>query len=169
GRLQRGQRPARTGRPGGGTRRATCGAEPQRRWDASACRDPVGATGPASAGLPMSPPRPDLITDPYDVIEERFAAVQGDSRLERLFDGCRWAEGPVYVPAGRYLLFSDIPNDRMLRWDETTDQVGVFRQPSGYANGHTRDRTGRLVSCEHGNRRVTRTEHDGTVTVIADR
>jgi gluconolactonase len=75
----------------------------------------------------------------------------------------------VYVPAGRYYLVSDVPNDRILRWDETTGAIGVFRQPSGYANGNTLDREGRLVTCEHGNRRVTRTEHDGTVTVLADR
>ncbi len=75
----------------------------------------------------------------------------------------------MYIPAGRYLLWSDIPNDRILRWDETTGSVGVFRQPAGYANGGTLDGAGRLVTCEHGNRRVTRTEHDGSVTVIADR
>ena len=89
--------------------------------------------------------------------------------MEGLYTGGRWTEGPVYFPAGRYLVFSDIPNDRMLRWDETTGAVGVFRQPAGYANGHTVDRQGRLVSCEHGNRRVTRTEHDGSITVLADR
>jgi gluconolactonase len=88
--------------------------------------------------------------------------------VERLFTGGRWLEGPVYHPAGRFLLFSDIPNDRMLRWDETTGVVGIFRQPAGYTNGNTLDPHGRLVSCEHGNRRVTRTEHDGTVTVVAD-
>jgi gluconolactonase len=111
----------------------------------------------------------ELVKTDFLTLDERFAGVNGDGQMRRLYTGCRWTEGPVYFPAGRYLLFSDIPNDRMLRWDETTDQVGVFRQPSGYANGHTRDRAGRLVSCEHGNRRVTRTEHDGTVTVIADR
>lgn len=89
--------------------------------------------------------------------------------IATLYDGCRWAEGPCYVPAGRYLLFNDIPEDRMLRWDEVTGAVGVFRQPSGYANGNTLDRSGRLVTCEQGNRRVTRTEHDGSVTVLADR
>ncbi|ANY08923.1 SMP-30/gluconolactonase/LRE family protein [Pseudonocardia sp. HH130630-07] len=104
----------------------------------------------------------------FEVHDERFRC-RGDARLERLHTGCRWTEGPVYVPAGRYLLFDDIPNDRMLRWDETTGAVGVFRSPSGYANGNTLDRAGRLVTCEHGNRRVTRTEHDGTVTVLADR
>ena len=90
-------------------------------------------------------------------------------RLEQLHGGCRWAEGPVYVPAGRYLVWSDIPNDRMLRWDETTGAVGVFRHPAGYPNGSTLDGLGRLVTCEHGNRRVTRTEHDGSQTVVADR
>jgi gluconolactonase len=111
----------------------------------------------------------DTIEANLEVIDERFAACSGDARVERLFEGCRWAEGPVYVPAGRYLLWNDIPNDRMLRWDEATGAVGVFRQPSGYANGNTLDRTGRLVTCEHGNRRVSRTEHDGSITVIADR
>ena len=106
----------------------------------------------------------------YLVLDDRFRpCANGDVRIERLHGGCRWAEGPVYIPAGRYLLWSDIPNDRILRWDETTGSVGVFRQPAGYANGGTLDRAGRLVTCEHGNRRVTRTEHDGSVTVIADR
>jgi gluconolactonase len=107
--------------------------------------------------------------DAYEVLDERFAPLQGDSRLERLFDDCRWAEGGVYFPAGRYLLFSDIPNNRIMRWDECTGAVGVFRQPSRNANGHTVDRQGRLVSCEHSGRQVTRTEHDGSITVIADR
>jgi gluconolactonase len=105
----------------------------------------------------------------FEVIDERFTVVRGDSRIERLFEGCRWAEGPVYVPAGRYVVWSDIPNDRMLRWDEMSGNVGLFRDPAGYSNGNTLDREGRLVTCEHGNRRVTRTEHDGSVSVIADR
>jgi gluconolactonase len=83
--------------------------------------------------------------------------------------GCRWTEGPACFPAGRYLIVSDVPNDRLLRRDETTGAVGAFRQPSNYANGHTIDRRGRLVTCEQGARRVTRSEHDGTVTVLADR
>jgi gluconolactonase len=105
----------------------------------------------------------------FAVIDERFAGIGGDEWMERLFADGRWTEGPAYFPAGRYLVFSDIPNDRMLRWDETTGAIGVFRQPAGYANGHTVDRQGRLVSCEHGNRRVTRVEPDGSLTVIADR
>ena len=89
--------------------------------------------------------------------------------VERLYTGGRWTEGPAYFPGGRYLLFSDIPNDRMLRFDELTGAVGVFRAPAGYSNGNTVDRQGRLVSCEQGHRRVTRTEHDGSVTVLIDR
>jgi gluconolactonase len=104
----------------------------------------------------------------YEVLDERFYAVQGDIGVEILHTGCRWAEGPVYVPAGRYLLWSDIPNDRVLRWDETTGGVGIFAEPAAYANGHTLDAQGRVLSCEHGGRRVTRIEHDGSVTVIAD-
>lgn len=110
-----------------------------------------------------------MIKTEFEVLDERFGRVDGDSVVEVLYSGCRWAEGPAYFPAGRYLVFSDIPNDRMLRWDETTGAVGVFRAPAGYTNGHTVDRQGRLISCEQGNRRVTRTEHDGSVTVLADR
>jgi gluconolactonase len=108
-----------------------------------------------------------MIKAQFEVLDERFARVNGDEWMQRLYTGCRWTEGPAYFPAGRYLVFSDIPNERMLRYDETTGVVGVFRQPSGYANGHTVDRLGRLVSCEQGNRRVTRTEHDGSITVLA--
>jgi gluconolactonase len=110
-----------------------------------------------------------MIKTEFEVLDERFGQVDGDSVVEVLYSGCRWAEGPAYFPAGRYLVFSDIPNDRMLRWDETTGEVGVFRSPAGYTNGHTVDRQGRLISCEQGNRRVTRTEHDGSITVLADR
>jgi gluconolactonase len=111
----------------------------------------------------------ETIPTEFEVLDERFAGIKGDRRVERFDLGCRWAEGGVYVPAGRYYLVSDIPNDRILRWDETTGAFGVFRQPAGYANGNTLDREGRLVTCEHGNRRVTRTEHDGSITVLADR
>ena len=106
----------------------------------------------------------------FEIIDERFAhCVKTSARVERLFEGCSWAEGPAYFPAGRSLVWSDIPNDRQLRWDETTGVTGVFRQPAGYTNGNTVDRQGRLVSCEHGGRRVSRTEHDGSITTIADR
>lgn len=88
--------------------------------------------------------------------------------VERLAGGLRWAEGPVWFGDGRYLLWSDIPNDRMMRWDETDGAVSVFRT-GNHSNGNTRDRAGRLVTCEHGGRRVVRTEYDGTITVLADR
>ena len=88
--------------------------------------------------------------------------------VERLYTGCRWSEGPVYVADGRYLLWSDIPNDRILKWEEETGVVSVFRKTSWNANGNTRDRQGRLVTCEHRGRRVTRTEYDGSITVIMD-
>jgi gluconolactonase len=105
----------------------------------------------------------------FHPLDERFRYLDGDFVLERLHTCARKTEGPAYFPAGRYLVWSDIPNDRLLRWDETTGAVGVYRHASGYANGNTVDRQGRLVTCEQGNRRVTRTEHDGTITVLADR
>ncbi|VCU71890.1 Gluconolactonase precursor [Pigmentiphaga humi] len=89
--------------------------------------------------------------------------------VERIASGCRWAEGPVWFGDGRYLLWSDVPNDRIMRWDEASGQTHVWRHPSGHANGNTRDREGRLVTCEHQGRRVTRTEYDGRITVLADR
>jgi gluconolactonase len=104
------------------------------------------------------------------VIHESFARYRiNTAKVERLATGCRWCEGPVWFGDGRYLLWSDIPNNRILRWDEETGVVSPFRRPSNFANGHTRDRQGRLLTCEHGARRVTRTEYDGTITVIADR
>ncbi|MFD7711961.1 SMP-30/gluconolactonase/LRE family protein [Streptomyces sp. NPDC059785] len=108
----------------------------------------------------------------YEMFDDRFRTgrcMSGDAGLEVLYTGCRWAEGPVYLPAWRQVVFSDIPDDRMLRWDEETGAVGVFRRRAGHPNGNTLDRQGRLVTCEQGNRRVTRTEHDGTLTVLADR
>jgi gluconolactonase len=90
------------------------------------------------------------------------------SAVERLTTGLRWAEGPVWFGDGRYLLCSDIPNQRILKWEEETGAVSIFRKPSNFANGNTRDRQGRLVTCEHGGRRVTRTEYDGSITVLMD-
>ena len=105
-----------------------------------------------------------------DVVDPSFAKHRiNNAAVERLATGFRWAEGPVWFGDGRYLLWSDIPNNRIMRWDEGTGAVGVFRQPSNYANGNTRDRQGRLVTCEHDSRRVTRTEYDGTITVVLDR
>ncbi|WP_443749148.1 SMP-30/gluconolactonase/LRE family protein [Asticcacaulis solisilvae] len=109
------------------------------------------------------------MTPCYNVIADRFRdCVRLSAKIERLYDDCRWAEGPAYFPAHRSLVWSDIPNDRMLRWDEASGQVSVFRAPANYSNGNTIDRQGRLVTCEHGGRRVTRTEIDGSVTVITD-
>jgi gluconolactonase len=90
------------------------------------------------------------------------------SAIERIATGCRWAEGPVWFGDGRYLLWSDIPNNRILKWEEETGAVSIFRKPANWANGNTRDRQGRLVTCEHG-RRVTRTEYDGGISVLMDR
>lgn len=105
----------------------------------------------------------------YDIIDPRFEGkLISSARMEELHSGCRWLEGPVWFSDQDCLLFSDIPNQRMLRYLPADGSVSVFRQPSNFANGHTRDRQGRLVSCEHGTRRVTRTEPDGSITVIAD-
>ncbi len=105
----------------------------------------------------------------FEVIDSSFeACFIGHARVERLWTGARWSEGPVWFAAGRYLLWSDIPNNRILRFDETDGSVSTYRQPANNSNGHTIDRQGRLVSCEHQARRVTRTEHDGSITVIAD-
>jgi gluconolactonase len=108
----------------------------------------------------------------YQIDDQRFVhLIVGSSRLNRLYAGCRWAEGPVWFNDLGCLLWSDIPNQRILRWSDKPlagESVSVFRSPSNFANGHTRDTSGRLVSCEHGTRRVTRTEIDGSVTVLAD-
>jgi gluconolactonase len=108
--------------------------------------------------------------EPFEILDERFRRYTIPIVwLETLHTGMRWAEGPAYFADLRALILSDIPNNRMLRWDEETGQVATFRAPSHYANGNTRDRQGRLVTCEHETRRVTRTEWDGSITVIADR
>lgn len=104
-----------------------------------------------------------------EVLDTRFAKYKiGNANVERLWSGCRWAEGPVWFGDIRCLIWSDIPNNRMLRWTEETGDVSVFRSPTHNSNGNTRDRQGRLVTCEHDSRRVTRTEHDGSVRVLMD-
>jgi gluconolactonase len=104
----------------------------------------------------------------YEIHDTRFRAlIVTTARLEELHSGCRWAEGPVWFADANQLVWSDIPNQRMLRW-VPGGGVSVFREPSNFANGNTRDRQGRLITCEHGGRRVTRTEADGSITVLAD-
>jgi gluconolactonase len=104
-----------------------------------------------------------------EIIEESFRKyVVFNAGMERIYTGCRWAEGPAWFGDGGYLLFSDIPNNRILRWTEDTNKVSDYRIPSNNANGNARDTQGRLITCEHLTRRVTRTEYDGTITVVAD-
>jgi gluconolactonase len=104
------------------------------------------------------------------IVDASFAKYRVNlAKVERLATGMRWCEGPVWFGDGRYLLWSDIPNNCLMKWEEETGAVSVFRKPSHNANGNTRDRQGRLITCEHDSRRVTRTEYDGTITVVADR
>lgn len=123
-------------------------------------------SNPPSAGWRPYPRYPDPAVR---VLDERFRPyVIFNAAVERLYTGCRWSEGPVWFGDGRYVLWSDIPNNRILRWDEETSAVSTYRKPSNFANGNTRDRDGRLLTCEHGGRRVTRTEYDGRITVVLD-
>ena len=126
---------------------------------------------PRAAAKGQAGQAPAAYPDPaIEVVDPRFTKYRIQSAsIERLYTGARWAEGPVWFGDGRYLLFSDIPNNRMLRWLEDTGEITVFRAPSNYSNGNTRDRQGRLLTCEHDSRRLTRTEHDGTITVLMDR
>lgn len=115
--------------------------------------------------------RPSLrYPDPaIEVLDDRFLKYRlALASVERLAEGCRWSEGPVWFGDQRCLIWSDIPNNRLLRFDEESGQVSTFRRPSNFANGNTRDRQGRLVTCEHGGRRLTRTEHDGALSVLAE-
>jgi gluconolactonase len=124
--------------------------------------------------LPQGPSFPHVPSQRYPdpairVLDASFAKYRiFSSTVEQLGSGMRWAEGPVWFGDGRYLLVSDIPNNRIMRWDEATGAWGVFRSPSNHANGLCRDRQGRLLACEHLTRRITRTEYDGRITVLAD-
>lgn len=109
---------------------------------------------------------PDPAIEILDASFERYRLF--NAAVERLHTGCRWSEGPVWFGDARHLLWSDIPNNRILKWDEETGAVAPYRAPSGHANGNTRDRLGRLITCEHSGRRLTRTEPDGSLTVLAD-
>ena len=127
----------------------------------------LGALPTALADWQPSQRYPDPLIKILDPSFARFRLAT--AKVEKIASGLRWAEGPVWFGDGRYLLWSDIPNNRIMRWDEETGAVSVFRKPSNYSNGNTRDRQGRLLTCEHDSRRVTRTEYDGTITVVADR
>jgi gluconolactonase len=111
-----------------------------------------------------------VLTPEFETLDERFdKLVFGNVHLERLYTGCRWAEGPAYFAAGKYLVWSDIPNDRVLRFDETSGAVSTFLAPANNHNGHSVDRQGRLISCEHRGRCISRIDHDGARRVLADR
>ena len=140
-------------------------------------RDLVGA-GAAVAAAALTPKvtfggwePSERYPDPaIKILDPSFAKYRiFNAGVERLFTGARWSEGPVWMGDWRCLLWSDIPNNRILRWDEETGRTSVFRKPSNYSNGNTRDRQGRLVTCEHDARRLTRTEYDGTITVLIDK
>ena len=140
-------------------------------------RDMLAGAGAAAAALSFTQSafgqwKPsERYPDPsVQVLDPSFNKYRlGLAGVERIATGTRWNEGPVYFGDGRYLLWSDIPNNRIMRWDEETGRVSVFRKPSNNANGNTRDRQGRLVTCEHDTRRLTRTEYDGVITVLADK
>jgi len=121
---------------------------------------------PQSAGWRDHPRYPDPAIQALDVSFEKYMVFS--AAVERLYTGCRWSEGPVYFGDGRYLLWSDIPNNRILKWEEETNVVSDYRRPSNFGNGQTRDRQGRLITCEHIGR-VVRTEYDGSQTVIMDK
>ena len=128
-------------------------------WQAAHARD----FGPDAE--PVRYPDPDIV-----VLDQRFEKYKlGNTPIQRLHRGTLWAEGPAWNGVGRYLLWSDIPNNVQLRWLEEDGHVSVFRNPSGNSNGNTFDYNGRQISCEHGNRRVVRYEHDGNITVLADK
>ena len=133
----------------GGAALAPAAAQTQRDW---------------SGQQPVRYPDPDVV-----VLDKRWRGSIGSTPIQRLYTGTLWAEGPAWSAQGRYLLWSDIPNNRQMRWLEEDGHVGVFRDPSGYSNGNTFDFEGRQLSCQHGHRRVVRYEHNGAVTVIADK
>src|SRR5438067_12023247 len=143
---------------------------------------PLGQTGAPTTStdaLPLGPLSGSVYPDPHLESAPKstkpsfgppgFPAFAGTMAVERVATGFRWAEGPVYFPAGRYVLFSDIPNNRIMRFSEDDGHLSVYRQPSMNSNGNTIEREGRLITCEHSGRRVTRTELDGSITIIADK
>jgi gluconolactonase len=129
----------------------------------------LATTAALADSLPLGDLPGTRYPDPrVETLDKRFSAKVGNAAIERIATGFRWAEGPVYFRDGGYLLWSDIPNNRIMRWLEEDGHVSVFRSPSNFSNGNTRDRQGRLITCEHDARRVTRTEPDGRITVLMD-
>ena len=127
----------------------------------------VAAAPPAIAAWEESTRYPEPRVQILDPSFARYRVVQ--ATVERLYTGTRWSEGPVWMGDWRCLLWSDVPNNRIMRWDEVTGRTSVYRSPSNNSNGLARDREGRLVTCEHNARRITRTEHDGSITVLLDK
>ena len=127
----------------------------------------LAAAPPAFAAFEPSTRYPDPAVRILDPSFARYRVVQAS--VEQLYTGTRWSEGPVWMGDARCLLWSDIPNNRIMRWDEETGATSIYRKPSNNANGNTRDRQGRLVTCEHSGRRITRTEYDGSITVLIDK
>jgi gluconolactonase len=159
-----------------GTRSAEAGGQGKKRHDISQrdARADGASRGAAMTVTQSAPGRwepseryPDPAVQVLDPSFNKYRLLLAS--VERLATGMRWCEGPVYFGDARCLLWSDIPNNRIMRWDEETGGVSVFRRPTNHANGNTRDRQGRLVTCEHDSRRVTRTEYDGSITVLIDR
>ena len=137
-------------------------SQPARSSPPSVVSNPPRDFSPGAA--PVTYPDPDLIT-----VDPAFNSLRlGNTPIQRLWTGGLWMEGPAWCSQGRYLVWSDIPNNRQLRWLDDDGRVTVFRSPSGNSNGNTFDFQGRQISCEHGERRVVRYEHDGSVTVLAD-
>ncbi len=135
----------------------------------------LSTTGLAIAAAPLGGEARDWSAPPHypdpdvQTLDKRFTYAVGNAAIERIASGCRWCEGPVYFRDLRCLIWSDVASNRMMRWNEENGAVSVFREPSNYANGNTRDNEGRLITCEQDTRRVTRTEHDGTIAVLIDR
>lgn len=129
---------------------------------------PLADTEPKNTPEPSWQPSQRYPDSAVQIVDQSFARYRLNlAAVERIAHGFRWSEGPVWFGDGRYLLWSDIPNNRIMKWEEENGAVSIFRRPSNFANGNTRDLQGRLVTCEHGGRRVTRTEYDGTISVIA--
>jgi gluconolactonase len=150
-----------------GAAMATTALAPLRGQQTGGQQPPIPPQQPRdwSGQEPVRYPDPDVV--PLDPRFRRY--IVGNTTIKRLWTGSQWAEGPAWNGVGRYLVFSDIPNNRQVRWLEDDGRVSVFRSPSGFSNGNTFDFEGRQISCEHGGRRVVRYEYNGSVTVIAER